>query len=337
MKNVIIHSEAPNRVLDFGGWSDTHFAGQGKVLNFAISLYANVTLITRDKPGVMINVIDYGEQIEADGLEQLIYNNHFDLLKAGLKVMKIKTGVEVHISADVPPGCGTGSSAAVSVALINALSLLNQNPLVPHELANLAHRIETEELGLECGIQDQIAAAMGGINLIDMYQYPNARVSRLPMSDTTINHLNAHLLLIYEGAGHLSSEVHEKVIKNLANPNSKPARALEELKTVADDAKQALMRSDMDAFAEAMNHNHDLQTRLHPNITTPRIEEIKKIAFRSGGSAMKINGAGGGGSVTVLCKPAKRAIVARALREKGFVILPFRLNLTPAKAWFVPR
>lgn len=335
MAQTIIHSEAPNRILDFGGWSDTHFAKTGKVLNFAVSLYANVTLIARRKPGVVINVIDYDKQIVADGVNQLVYDSQFDLLKAAVKIMRITRGVEIYITADVPPGCGTGSSAAISVALINALALMKGCPGAPHETARLAHAIETKELGLECGIQDQLSAAMGGVNYIEMYDYPNARVSQPPLSETMINQLNTQLLLVYEGAGHLSSEVHEKVISNLKNPRSRPSRALEALKNVADDAKAALLNEDMSALAEAMNYNCELQMSLHPNITTPSIERIRKIAFKKGAAALKINGAGGGGSVTLLCKPAKKEIVARALKDEGFTILPCRLSMAPAKAWIV--
>ena len=59
--------------------------------------------------------------------------------------------------------------------------------------------------------------------------------------------------------------------------------------------------------------------------------------MKKGGTAVKINGAGGGGSVTVLCKPGRKAMLAHAFREAGYRILPFRLNMSPAKAWFVQR
>ena len=43
---MIIQSHAPNRVLDFGGWTDTWFAKSGAVLNVAVSLFARVTVTT---------------------------------------------------------------------------------------------------------------------------------------------------------------------------------------------------------------------------------------------------------------------------------------------------
>jgi D-glycero-alpha-D-manno-heptose-7-phosphate kinase len=32
----VIHARAPIRVNDIGGWTDTWFAGEGKVLNLAV-------------------------------------------------------------------------------------------------------------------------------------------------------------------------------------------------------------------------------------------------------------------------------------------------------------
>ena len=54
----------------------------------------------------------------------------------------VSHGFEVDISADVPPGCGTGSSAAISVALLNALGVVSGEYLACHEIAHLAHRLE---------------------------------------------------------------------------------------------------------------------------------------------------------------------------------------------------
>ena len=39
---MIVKAVAPNRILDFGGWTDTWFARTGCVLNFAVDLYAKV-------------------------------------------------------------------------------------------------------------------------------------------------------------------------------------------------------------------------------------------------------------------------------------------------------
>ncbi len=330
---MIVESRSPNRVLDFGGWTDTHFALSGKVVNLAVTLFAHVTVKTRPDPGVTIHILDYGDRVEVADVVREKYGSKHDLLLAALKIMDMQGGIDVYITADVPPGCGTGSSAAITVALIKALSLLAGRPLVPHELARLAHNIETEELGNECGIQDQIASAHGGINYIDMYEYPHARVSPIPISSDVRLALESRLLVVYEGAGHLSSEVHRSVIDRLGDKKSGVPEALEGLRQCADDALSALMRSDLDALARAMNRNNELQKSLHSGITTQRIEQIEDIASHSGAIGAMINGAGGGGSITLLCRPGTRSLVAQALHKQGFRILPFTICMEPAQAW----
>ena len=157
---MIVKAWAPNRILDFGGWTDTWFAGHGAVLNFAVDLYARVILRTRDRSGVRLTANDYDEVLELESPDRVIYDGHHDLLKAAVKMMGLDR-LEVQVHTDVPPGCGTGSSAAVSVAMLGALALLAGRYQRPHQIASLAHELETKELGIESGVQDQIAAALG--------------------------------------------------------------------------------------------------------------------------------------------------------------------------------
>jgi len=330
---MLVESRAPNRVLDFGGWTDTHFAKSGKVVNLAVTLFAHVTVRTRSAPGATIHILDYGDRIEVADVVREHYGSKHDLLLAALKRMRVAFGLDVYITADVPPGCGTGSSAAITVALLKALSVIAGRPLVPRELARLAHAIETEELKNECGIQDQIASAYGGLNYIEMFEYPDARVSPIPIEPGVRFALESRLLVVYEGQGHLSSEVHRSVIENLKRPESGVADALSKLAACAEQAKAAFLRQDLDALARVMNENNRLQKSLHPGIATERLDRIEHLARGQGAVGAMINGAGGGGSITLLCAPGTRASAAQALRREGFIILPFAVCLEPAVAW----
>jgi len=331
----IIESRAANRILDFGGWTDTHFARTGKVVNLAITLFAHVTVITRDNPGATIHILDYGDRLDVADIIKEQYGHKHDLLIAALKVMPVPCGLDVYITADVPPGCGTGSSAAITVALLKALSVLARRPLAPHELARLAHQIETRELGNECGVQDQIASAYGGLNYICIDPYPHADVSPLPVPDDVRLALENRLLLVYEGRGHLSSDVHRQVIEGMARPGAKIPPILSGLAQCAEEAKAAIITGDLAALADIMNQNNQLQKDLHPNITTDRIEKIEDLARGRGAIGAMINGAGGGGSISLLCRPGARAVVAQALRREGFTILPATIARDPAMAWEV--
>src|SRR5581483_11911248 len=84
----------------------------------------------------------------------------------------------------------------------------------------------------------------------------------------------------------------------------------------------ALLAGDLDAFAAAMNANWEAQKRLHPDITTPEIEELHRAALGAGGLGFKANGAGGGGTVTILVKRNHRPRVRQAAEGLGMLVLP---------------
>lgn len=333
MAGTIVESRAPNRILDFGGWTDTHFAGRGRVVNLAVSLFAHVTLVARPQPGATIHILDYGDRLELADVVREQYGSKHDLLLAALKIIPLEHGLDVYITADVPPGCSTGSSAAITVSLLKALSTMAGKPLCVHELARLAHRIETLELHHECGIQDQIASAYGGVNYIAMDRYPEADVSPIRVAEATRFALESRLLLVYEGQGHLSSDVHRQVIEELGRPGSAVRECLAGLAACAEEAKTALLSGDLDGLAEIMNANNRWQKALHPGIATPRLERIEELARDRGAVGAMINGAGGGGSISLLCRPGTRTIVALALRREGFTILPCTIAFDPALAW----
>ncbi len=54
---------------------------------------------------------------------------------------------------------------------------------------------------------------------------------------------------------------------------------------------------------------------------------------KNGAIGAMINGAGGGGSILLLCRPGRKFEVERALTGEGFRVLHGRINPHPARAW----
>ena len=88
--------------------------------------------------------------------------------------MGVPVDLCVHISifSEVPAGCTTGTSAAVSVALIGAPDCLTPTRLTPPEVAYTAHCIEKQLLRQQSRNQDQHCAAFGRTNDIQMLASP---------------------------------------------------------------------------------------------------------------------------------------------------------------------
>ena len=171
---------APIRICDLGGWSDTWFAKHGAVLNIAVSPYAECRMEVAEVPQwrerFFFTVDDYGDRYRLDP-QNVTFDRH-PLLEACVKSMPIPKGLDVEISlhSSIPGGSSTGTSAAVTVALLRALDCLTPGRLTPDELATKAHEVETIHLGQQSGIQDQLCSAHGGISFIDMDEYPHATV-----------------------------------------------------------------------------------------------------------------------------------------------------------------
>jgi D-glycero-alpha-D-manno-heptose-7-phosphate kinase len=168
------------------------------------------------------------------------------------------------VRSEAPPASGLGSSAALGVAAIGALSRYHGRHLLAQEVARESQLLEVEELKLESGVQDQLASAYGGVSFMEV-EYPNARVLPVPLSPAVRCELEDRFVLVYTGRSHFSSAMHQKVI----NEADRHRGNFDDLARAAVLGKEALLRGDLDDFAAAMNANWAAQKGLHPDITTP--------------------------------------------------------------------
>ncbi|MCC2672865.1 MAG: hddA [Armatimonadetes bacterium] len=325
-----IRARAPVRFCDLGGWTDTRIVPSGNVLNFTASLYTHVTLQVGAFAGITIESFDTDEQEQIRDIRQIEYNSVLDLFKAAVKRSGIKRGVRILVRSDAPPGSGLGSSAALGVATMAALAHYLQWHLLPYEVARESQALEAEELGLECGVQDQLASAYGGVNYMEV-NYPHARVSPVPLDIATQCELEDRFVLVYTGRSHFSSEMHRKVISEYEAGHNVPQ--FQKLAECAVRSKEALLSGDLVAFAEAMNDNWEAQKALHPDITTPEIEALYEKSLAAGAVGFKANGAGGGGTVTILAQRNRDHLVRHAVEDLGMTVLPSKLDSTGLRVW----
>jgi D-glycero-alpha-D-manno-heptose-7-phosphate kinase len=245
--------------------------------------------------------------------------------------------IQVTLFSDAPAGASTGTSASVSVALIGALDRLTPGRLTAHEVANIAHRIETDLLKQQSGIQDQLCAAYGGINFIEMFKYPHASVSQIHVPDSIWWELERRLALIFVGKSHHSSQVHEKVIRELENAGP-TARQIETLRATAEPSRNAVYAGDFVALGQAMIRNTEGQRELNAELVSADAQRIIDIARAHGALGWKVNGAGGdGGSLTLLCgdsSHAKRAMIREIEAESPlFQNIPIYLSRYGLRTW----
>jgi D-glycero-alpha-D-manno-heptose-7-phosphate kinase len=257
------------------------------------------------------------------------------LLEAAIESVGVPPGaaLEVSVHSAVPPGASTGTSAAVCVALVGALRALWGRSAEPDEVARAAHAVEVDLLGQQSGVQDQLAAAHGGINCIEIPAYPSAVCHRVAASDGTRAALERQLLLVYLGRTHSSSAIHEEVIRGLDRPGSTGRVALDDLRLAAVAARDAVEAGDLAALGGAMRACTEGQRRLHPSLIGLDAQRVIDAAAAHGALGWKVNGAGGeGGSLAILCPPGAeaRAAIEAAITQasRAYQVLPTSIAQT---------
>jgi D-glycero-alpha-D-manno-heptose-7-phosphate kinase len=330
-----VFSSAPLRMNDIGGWTDTWFSGEGKVLNMAISPRVEVEMqisgnSEKRTDRVCVHALDFGESFRVNP-ENPDYSNH-PLLQGTLNSLPIPEELELEISirSYLPAGSAVGTSASVCVSLLGALDVLQPKRFALEDIASLAHRVETEKLGLQSGIQDQVCAAQGGVCFIHMPAYPEARVTRLALCLEFWEELDRRLSLVYLGSAHSSSTVHDLVIASLERGDPRSSQ-IQVLRSLAEEAESCLKEGDLVHFGRVMDANNEAQRALHPDLISAEADSVIRIAKKHDALGWKVNGAGGqGGSLTILgCQDdKKRETMDREIDSlgKGIRNLPVSLS-----------
>ena len=332
-----ITATAPVRTCDCGGWTDTWFARHGAVFNVAVNPGVRVVVRAMAAPPgppapVFLRADNYGDQYAfLPGTRPWVRHA---LLEAAIESVGVPHGMalDVSVQSAVPPGAATGTSAAVCVALIGALRALWGRSADPEDVAMDAHAVEVDRLGQQSGLQDQRAAACGGISYIQIHEYPAATRHAVAASDGVRCALERQLVLVYLGRTHNSSAIHQEVIHSLDRQGSGQRLALDDLRAAAAAARDGVEAGDLAALGEAMRANTEAQRRLHPSLVGADAQRVIAAAAARGALGWKVNGAGGeGGSIAVLCPPGagERAAIEAAIAQASatFRVLPTSIAL----------
>jgi D-glycero-alpha-D-manno-heptose-7-phosphate kinase len=320
----VIEASAPIRICDNGGWTDTWFGGPGRVLSLAVTPGVEVSIrMTAGPDLVMLDVETFDDRYPiAPGAARVARH---PLLEAAIDAFPPPQDlcVEITVRSAVPAGCGTGTSAAVAVALLGGLAAMRSERPTLRNLAYEAHRLEVGVLRAQSGIQDQLSAAFGGINYLEIEPYPEATVHALPSWEE----LDPRLTLIFLGRAHDSSGVHRRVIEDaeLRSPE-----VFSRLRDAAVAARDAVLARDIDAFGRAMIANTEAQKSLHHELVGVDARRVIEMAAAQRAVGWKVNGAGGdGGSVTILSTtPQAKAGLDHcvALLDTRYRVLPVRVS-----------
>jgi D-glycero-alpha-D-manno-heptose-7-phosphate kinase len=337
MSSVI--SKAPLRLGLAGGGTDlepycTNYGGV--VLSATIDQYAYCKVEPYDKWIFKSIDLDIEESYESllsnyvyDHPLKLLINTYIYLVNIGV----CKSPVKITTYCETPPGSGLGSSSAVVVSIIAALSEYLSIPMGEYDIAKIAFDIERNICHLPGGKQDQFAAAFGGFNYIEFLKENQTIVNPLRLNYKVQNMLEMNTVLYYVGKPRKDARVIETNMNNLMN-DSKSIEATHKIKKACEEFKVKLLTGDVKGISQLMNDYWNLKLKTSDKIGSDELMEVYEYSLQNGATAGKISGAGGGGHLILFTEFENRHRLISALnkRETGKVV-PFKFVKHGVDVW----
>jgi D-glycero-alpha-D-manno-heptose-7-phosphate kinase len=327
------HATAPLR-LDFAGaWTDVPpFSARegGVVVNAAIGLRTHVALSFGGNRLRLVSE-DLGETLECANSGGLVLDGKLDLLKAALRMFPVLGAFTLTTRCDAPLGSGLGSSGALDVALVAALTKARLERLGERDLAEQAWHVEVIEAKIPGGKQDQYAAALGGWHRLS-FRDPDVGVEPLTLDPAFAAELERRMVLCYTNTSRVSGDTISRVMGAYERGDRQVTRALHGLKDVAEAMVVALRSADLSRVGALLAENWTHQQGLDPGMRTAEMARLEEAMRSAGAIGGKAAGAGAGGSMFFLVAGDRRAAVDAATAA-GAEVLPVTWAAEGARAW----
>jgi D-glycero-alpha-D-manno-heptose-7-phosphate kinase len=272
-----------------------------------------------------------GETLECANSAGLEAGGKLPLLTAAVRMFPVLGGFTLTTRSDAPPGSGLGSSGALGVALVGALTKARQESLREAEHADQAWQVEAVEARLPGGKQDQYAAALGGFHRFS-FRDPDVGVEPLTIDPAFAAALQRQMLLCYTNKSRVSGDTIARVMNAYERGDRAVLGALRAMKDVAEAMVEALRRADMARVGALLSENWKYQQALDTGMRTREMAQLESAAASVGMLGGKAAGAGAGGSMFFLMKDDARA-AANTVTANGARVLPFSWAADGLKTW----
>jgi D-glycero-alpha-D-manno-heptose-7-phosphate kinase len=322
----MIITRSPLRITLGGGGTDLpsyYHDYSGFLIAAGIDKYVYITLHQTFEPGL---IIKYSKMERVNRVDEIQH----PIIREALRMVGVDgASLELTSMADIPAGTGLGSSGSFTTALLKALHVY-QNRLVPtQELAEEACRIEIETLKEPIGKQDQYIAAFGGLTCFRFMPNGQVEVTPLRLDRDTLYSLEDNLLLFFTGFARSASGIlKDQDDKSKARDEAMIAN-LHFIKELGFQTRDALLKGDLNQFAELMNMHWEHKKRRSSGMTNDRINEWYELGRKNGALGGKLIGAGGGGFLMFYSED--RMQLRRAMRAAGLAEVRFRFDFEGSK------
>ena len=321
-------ARAPVRISFAGGgtdFPDYYREHGGLVVSTSIDKYFYVMVNLNGTESAQITSSDFRTFYRQKRGQPVLYGGDLSLPRAFLHQFGIDAGISLFLASEVPPGTGLGSSSTVSVALAKALSALCGMSLSAGQLAELAAYVEIKKLGMPIGLQDQYAAANGGLNAIS-FERDSVRVEPLRLRPDVERALERRILLFFTGISRRASTILRDQQAAAQHNDPQVVSSLHSIKRNAQRTVELLRAGDLASFGALLHESWEAKKRLAKGISNPDIDRWYEVARQNGAAGGKVAGAGGGGFLMLYCEEPYQDAVTAALEEEGLSRMDFHFD-----------
>lgn len=224
--------------------------------------------------------------------------------------------ISVSYSSDCPVSSGLGTSAAMNVAFLSAITGEGRSEV---EIAELAYRFE-ELLGNGGGRQDQWAAAGGGFQHLMFY---GDNVEKLPFepAPSALRWLKKHLILAYTNLTHSSGELHKGIWQRYDEGDEDVHSALMTLREMAREVAKSLNSDRRNDLISAIRNVTAAIEKMSPELNAPYRRVVDPLTESKSILAWKGMGAAAGGTIGMIANHAAHDEIKAACEKAGWTIL----------------
>ncbi|MCZ2122361.1 MAG: mevalonate kinase [Anaerolineales bacterium] len=264
----------------------------------------DVEVLDSDSAGVfidapMVNLQDELQTLPPDHAIGSVILNLFQRLN-----ISAPPAIKIKIISSIPVAAGLGSGAAVSVALIRALSAYLSHPLPDEQVNDLVFEIEKLHHGTPSGIDNTVVTFNKPVYFIKgqpIETFKTGKPFTIVIGDTGIPAPTK------ESVG----DVRRLWIRN----NNAFENIFNEIAQISLIARRSIESGKPELLGELMNQNHELLQQL--TVSSPELDRLIESACQAGALGAKLSGGGRGGNMIALVEKETAENVSQALLSAG--------------------
>lgn len=295
-------SSAPGKIILFGEHAVVY--GRPALAVPVTQIHAEVEVSDSPRAGIWIDAPAVGLRAELNTLPSdhpvaaVIHNLLFSLGISPFPPLEIK------INSSIPVASGLGSGAAVSVALLRALSTFLGQPLADEHVNACAYEIEKLHHGTPSGIDNTVITYARPVYFIKGHPIETVKVGipfTIVIGDTGIAAPTKQSV----------SDVRKLWLKNATRFEA----VFDQVGQIALMARRVIESGQPALLGDLMNQNHAYLQEM--TVSSPELDGLIRAARKAGALGAKMSGGGRGGNMLALVIPEMAEAVARSMQAAG--------------------